>query len=110
MDDIDLVVPNSLKMGWCESPLLFCSGSENAQYIMERLRLMDLPPHNFEQVMLQRISRTDTNKNYEGLVTLLEEYHTNFMSVFGRLAVSCTVHDKGNHVSNAIDNAPNLLH
>ena len=27
LDDIEIVVPNSLQMGWCESPPLFCSAS-----------------------------------------------------------------------------------
>ena len=48
MDDIELVVTNILQMGWCESPPFFCSGSETARDIMERLRLMELLPHNFE--------------------------------------------------------------
>ena len=46
--DIEIVAPNSLKMGWCESPPFFCSGSETARDLMEKLRTMDLPPHEFE--------------------------------------------------------------
>ena len=30
VDDIELVIPNSLQMGWCESPPPFCSGTEAA--------------------------------------------------------------------------------
>ena len=48
IDDIEIVVPNSLQMGWCESPPFFCSGLETARDLMEKLRTMDLPPHEFE--------------------------------------------------------------
>ena len=42
---------------------------------------MELPPQNFEEVMLQRISRTDLNKQSGGLVTLLEVYVDNFVAM-----------------------------
>ena len=38
LDNIEMVVPNSLQMGWSESPPLFCSRSETARDIMELLR------------------------------------------------------------------------
>ena len=81
MDDIELVVPNSLQKGWCESTPLLCSGSETAWDLMERLQLMELLPHKFEEVMLQRIARTDVNKHSEVLVTLLEVYVDNFIAM-----------------------------
>ena len=34
MDDIEMVVPNSLQMSWYKSPPLFCSGSETEQDLM----------------------------------------------------------------------------
>ena len=48
---------------------------------MERLRLTELLPHKFEEVMLQRIARTDVNKHSEVLVTLLEVYVDNFIAM-----------------------------
>ena len=47
---------------------------------MERLRLTELLPHKFEEVMLQRIARTYVNKHSEGFVTLLEVYVDDFIS------------------------------
>ena len=79
--DTELVVTNSLQMGWCEIPPLFWSGSETTWDLMERLLIMELPPQKFEEVMLQRISRTYVNKHYEGLVTLLEVYVDEFISM-----------------------------
>ena len=50
-DEIELVVPNSLQMGWCESPALFCACSETARDIMASLVHRDLPPHPLEHYM-----------------------------------------------------------
>jgi hypothetical protein len=53
-DDIELVVPNSLQMGWCESPPFFCAGSETARdIIVQILNNPTLPTHRFEHIMLQ---------------------------------------------------------
>ena len=37
LDDIQIVVPNSLQMGWTESPPFFCSATETARDIAEML-------------------------------------------------------------------------
>ena len=79
MDDIELVVPNSLQMGWYEIPPFLCSGSETARDIMEIIQLMELLPHKFKEVLLQRIVRTDVNKHSEVLVTLMEVYVDDFI-------------------------------
>ena len=42
---------------------------------------MELPPHKFKEVMLQSIARTYLNKHSEGLVTLLEVYVDEFISM-----------------------------
>ena len=42
---------------------------------------MELPPHKFEEVMLQMIARTDVNNHSEGLVTLLELYVDEFIAM-----------------------------
>ena len=51
LDDITIVVPNSLQMGWCESPPFFCSGTETARDVIADLINNDtiLPSHIFEQ-------------------------------------------------------------
>ena len=35
LDDIEIVVPNRMQMGWGESPPFFCSGSKTARDLME---------------------------------------------------------------------------
>jgi hypothetical protein len=63
LDDLQIVVPNSLQMGWCESPSLFCSGTETARdTINELLHDMILQPHQMEQIMLQEITPTPTQE------------------------------------------------
>ena len=81
IDDIEMFVPNSLQMGWCESPPFFCSGLETARDFMEKLRTVDLPPHGFEHYMIQNIDPLRNTTDSEGLVTLLEVYVDDFMSM-----------------------------
>ena len=58
LDDIELVVPNSLQMGWCESPPFFCAGSETARDVIEELlpKAASLPPHPLENKMLDHLA------------------------------------------------------
>ena len=57
-DDIEIVVPNSLQMGWCESPPLFCTGTETARDIIDDISSnKNLPPHRFEHIMLKNVTK-----------------------------------------------------
>ena len=54
LDDIKIVVPTCLQMGWCESPPFFCAASETARdIIMALLSETSLPAHKFEDMMMQ---------------------------------------------------------
>ena len=81
LDDVEIVVPNNLQMGWCESPPFFCSGSETARDHMKTIRLHDLLPHKFEEEMLKKVGKTDTNKHLTGLITVLEVCVNDFISM-----------------------------
>jgi hypothetical protein len=77
--DIDLVVPNSLQMGWCESPPFFCSGSETARDTIEHIiNNQSLPFHQFENNMLQNIV-TDSTVTPKGSTTLFEVFVDDFI-------------------------------
>ena len=52
LDDIQIVVPNSLQMGWCESPPFFCAATETGRDVIESLLDTTLPAHKFENKML----------------------------------------------------------
>ena len=48
-EEIQLVVPSSLQMGWTSSPAFFCAATETGRDIAEWLRLLpQLPPHPLE--------------------------------------------------------------
>ena len=51
MDDIEIVVPNSLQMGWCESSPFFYAATETARDIMHKLleEAVSLEQHPFEE-------------------------------------------------------------
>jgi len=53
LDETEIVVPNCLQMGWCESPPFFCAASETARDVIEALLLeLKLPEYPFEGEML----------------------------------------------------------
>ncbi len=54
LDDIMIVVPNSLQMGWTESPPCFCAGTETARDIMEIMlpSVEELQAHPLEHKMM----------------------------------------------------------
>lgn len=53
LDNIEIVVPNSLQMGWCESPPFFCASTETARDVMSTIFARDdLPYHEMENIML----------------------------------------------------------
>jgi hypothetical protein len=79
-DDIELVVPNSLQMGWCESPPFFCSGSETARDVITKLYGdNDLPAHRIENDMLAEIMHTTTIETANDFVTNFEVFVDDFV-------------------------------
>ena len=54
---------------------------ETARDLMETMRLHDLPPHKFEEEILKKVVKTDTNKHINGLITLMEVYVDDFIAI-----------------------------
>ena len=80
IDEIELVVPNSLQMGWCESPPFFCAGSETARDVIESLLQNEtLPPHHFETQMMKTITTTVIKTETSDCVTLIEVFVDDFI-------------------------------
>ena len=54
LNDVELIVPDALQMGWCESPPFFCTASETARDVIQHLlnNQTHLPPHKFETKMI----------------------------------------------------------
>ena len=86
IDDITIVVPNSLQMGWCESPPFFCAGTETARDIIDSLidTNATLPQHPFEEMMLKeavldQIKMDKNNKTTD--TTLIEVFVDDFIGM-----------------------------
>ena len=64
IEDTLIVVPNSLQMGWTESPPCFCAGTETARDIMELIlpAAASLPHHPLEDRMEPNKLPQATNK------------------------------------------------
>jgi hypothetical protein len=85
IDDITIVVPNSLQMGWCESPPFFCSGTETARDIIDSLIIADiaLPQHAFETIMINEAVKEKLNDQQDNKdnITLTEVFVDDFIGV-----------------------------
>jgi hypothetical protein len=80
IDETKIVVPNSLQMGWCESPPFFCAGSETVRDVIETLlQDKDLPPHKFEADMLISATTKMLPKPTTHGVTLVEVFVDDFI-------------------------------
>ena len=100
LDDITLVVPDALQMGWCESPPFFCAASETARDTIQKLLDTNtiLPPHEFETRMIHPNAPTSmptavppSNAN----VTAIEVFVDDFIALTNDLTPSHILHDTG---------------
>jgi len=84
-EDLLIVVPTSLQMGWCESPPFFCMATETARDIANKLRTSTtpLPPHPLEHLCLPPPGTFPTLSpaNRQHLVELLEVYVDDFIGL-----------------------------
>ena len=87
IDETLLVVPNSLQMGWCESPPFFCAASETARDIIDRLIREDepLPPHKFENKMMPKENSPHVQVTQEEQTTLMEVFVDDFVGATNKL-------------------------
>jgi hypothetical protein len=80
IDNTCIVVPNSLQMGWTESPPLFCTASETARDVIAGLTNTTLPPHPFESRMMpeQQYQQQKLN-DLQSTMTLIEVFVDDFI-------------------------------
>jgi hypothetical protein len=86
----DIVVPNSLQMGWCESPPFFCAGSETARDIITNI-IDDptLPHHRFETIMLKDIVNESTSSKQDtNHTTIFEVFVDDFIASTNNISQS----------------------
>ena len=92
IDDTQIVVPNCLQMGWCESPPFFCASSETARDVIDTLlKEAALPEHRFEQSMMAHndnnaiITRLHAAATY---INLTEVFVDDFMGVTNNITTT----------------------
>ena len=96
IDEIEIIVPNSLQMGWCESPPFFCAATETGRDIISELynRLDQLPPHPMEHWMLDNTNTNTTSVTTKATTpaskeptttNLIEVYVDDFISATNQL-------------------------
>ena len=84
IDDIEIVVPNSLQMGWSESPPFFCSASETGRDVIDKLLNdeIELPEHLFEARMFDpTIQYVAPPSKRSETTTLIEVYVDDFIAM-----------------------------
>ena len=88
LDDTRIVVPNSLQMGWCESPPFFCAASETGRDVISTLLNTQLPPHPFENQMLPKNFNTlpTTTEDLTSFTTLIEVYVDDYIGCIDTIA------------------------
>jgi hypothetical protein len=85
LDELEIVVPQSLQMGWCESPPFFCAATETGRDIIDLLfksYLDSIPPHPMEHWMLQEKEHNSTPSNK---VNEVEVYVDDFIGLTNQL-------------------------
>jgi hypothetical protein len=88
LDEIQIVIPHSLQMGWCESPPFFCAATETGRDIIHNL-VHDLsifiPPHSMEHHILK-----DAPFKKPTEVPSITQPTTNLVEVFVDDFIGCT--------------------
>ena len=83
MDEVEIVVPNALQMGWCESPPLFCASSETARDVIQSmLGRPTLTAHTFENyTMLKDRTETASSSTPHNAATMVEVYLDDYIGL-----------------------------
>jgi hypothetical protein len=86
-DDPELVIPDSLQMGWSESPPFFCAATETARDVAAHNLANNVtpPPHPMENVMMNidwtTIPAHTVDRHTTEFLTLLEVYVDDFIAL-----------------------------
>ena len=87
LDDMEIVVPHVLQMGWCESPPLFCTATETARDVIQTLATKissPLPPHPLEHYMLPE--QLQESKHAHNPSSEVEVYVDDFIAITNDLS------------------------
>ena len=92
LDNVQIVVPNSLQMGLTESPPFFCAATQTAQDVIRQLLNTLLPPHPSKDKMLP----AKFSKDMQGTANL--GHIINLIEVFVDDFIGCTDNTTKQHL------------
>lgn len=87
-DNPDIVIPDSLQMGWSESPPFFCAATETARDIAQQTFDSKKPqqPHPMEDIMLSHIQNLPTRNIHPH--SLIEVYIDDFLAMVQAISLA----------------------
>ena len=82
-EEIQLVIPDALQMGWSESPPFFCAATETARDIADANFRNDTPmePQHNEDIVMKTIPASSTDDVEAKIIHLLEIYIDDFVAM-----------------------------
>jgi hypothetical protein len=82
IDNVQIVVPHSLQMGWCESPPFFCAATETGRDIIDKMlkTYNDIPFHPMEHYVMTG-SPDDPDHHNPTTTNLVEVFVDDFIGV-----------------------------
>lgn len=86
IDDADIIIPNSLQMGWCESPPFFCAATDTL------LLETTLPEHRLETPMLERVDTLQRIQAAAHFTNLLEVFVDDFCAMTNNITKEHLTH------------------
>ena len=80
IEETQILIPNSLQIGWYESPSFFCTASETARDVIQSLLHITLPPHILKAKMLPTDFGNLPLHDLATTMTLLEVFIDDFIA------------------------------
>ena len=88
IDNMEIVIPHALQMGWAESPPLFCTAKETGRDTIQRFynNFHSLPSHPLEHHLLQETLQMAPQLSPPSTATSIEVYVDDFITCTNNLA------------------------
>jgi hypothetical protein len=86
LNDIQIVFPHSLQMGWCKSPPFFCAATETGQDVIQQMlhKAINAQPHPMEHYLMDNAPAIGT-KSMGPSVNLFEVFVNDFVGITNNL-------------------------
>ena len=90
LDDIEIVVPHALQMGWSESPPYFCAATETGRDVIQSYFSKEgtIPPHPLEKHLTADINQYKQQQEPTKTHTAFEVYVDDYITVTNNTSTS----------------------